>query len=61
MSRALAFTHPGMRAIYVEDLARYNAEVYRGIVHTREWRAAMERAQKEFDRQNRPIEREAKP
>jgi hypothetical protein len=30
-------------------LARYNAEVARGIVHTPEWRARMEEDQRQFD------------
>ena len=31
------------------DLARYNAERARGIVHTPEWRRRMERQQSDFD------------
>jgi hypothetical protein len=32
------------------DLARYNSEVRRGIMHTFKWRQRMEVVQAEFDR-----------
>jgi hypothetical protein len=31
------------------DLARYNSEVARGIVHTPEWKAKMADQQRQFD------------
>jgi hypothetical protein len=34
-----------------EALARYNAEVARGLVHTPEWAAEMARVQRAFDEQ----------
>ena len=35
------------------DLARYNAEVARGIVHTPEWREKMAEEQRRFNEQQR--------
>jgi len=34
----------------IEELARFNAEVHRGIVHTDQWNAFMADLQKRFDR-----------
>jgi len=36
-----------------DTLARYNAEVYRGILHTPEWVAKMAVLQARFDRTHR--------
>jgi hypothetical protein len=36
-----------------DNLARYNGEVARGLVHTEEWRAKMVADQEEFDREQR--------
>lgn len=35
------------------DLARFNAEVARGIIHTDEWRAKMAEVQAQFDAERR--------
>lgn len=40
-----------------ETLARYNAERYRGVVHTPEWQAAMARLQAQFDARGETVER----
>lgn len=38
-------------SLRVEDLAIYNAEIARGIVHTPEWDEQMQRLQEQFDAQ----------
>ena len=38
----------------VEMLARYNAEVSRGLVHTKEYADKMSVMQREFDRRMKP-------
>lgn len=44
----------GMSAEHrISRLATYNAEVYRGIVHTDEWHEMMGKEQAWFDRRNR--------
>ncbi len=40
---------PDPRHPWVDKLARYNAEVARGIVHTPEWDERMAKYQAEFD------------
>lgn len=39
----------------VEELARYNAEVARGIVHTTEWKAKMAEQQRRFENEHDPL------